>query len=147
MGNLLFKQCVGIPVGIDPPPLWANLHLYVYECEYITTLMKTDKVRARRFRYATRFIDDEYNLNDNEEFGRSFHLIYSFHVRHFISSHLFCFYIYFLLFIVGFTICSSNIRQKVQSKIIITIKKKKKRNLTANSFLLYKLKMNKCTCT
>ena len=38
--------------------------------------MKTDKVRARKFRYATRFIDDECNLNDGGEFGRSFHLIY-----------------------------------------------------------------------
>ena len=29
-----------------------------------------------KFRYATRFIDDECNLNDGGEFGRSFHLIY-----------------------------------------------------------------------
>ena len=76
IGNLVFKQFVGIPMGIDPAPFWANLHLYVYECEYITNLMKTDKVRARKFRYATRFIDDECNLNDEGEFGRSFHLIY-----------------------------------------------------------------------
>lgn len=29
IGNLLFKQCIGIPMGIDPAPFWANLHLYV----------------------------------------------------------------------------------------------------------------------
>ena len=38
-------------------------------------LMSTDKGQAIRFRYATRFIDDECNLNDGGEFGRSFHLI------------------------------------------------------------------------
>ena len=34
--------------------------------------MKTDKLRAMRFRYATRFIDDECYLNDGGEFGRSY---------------------------------------------------------------------------
>jgi len=29
-----------------------------------------------RFRHATRFIDDECNLNDAGEFGKSFHMIY-----------------------------------------------------------------------
>ena len=29
-----------------------------------------------KFRYATRFIDDECNLNDGGEFGRSYHQIY-----------------------------------------------------------------------
>ena len=76
VGNLLFKQCVGIPMGIDPAPFWANLHLYSYEYEFITNLMSTNKTTARKFKYATRFIDDECNLNDGGEFGRSFHLIY-----------------------------------------------------------------------
>ena len=76
VGNLLFKQCIGIPMGIDPAPFWANLHLYSYECSFITGLMSTDKGRAMKFRYATRFIDDECNLNDDGEFGRSFHEIY-----------------------------------------------------------------------
>ena len=62
IGNLLFKQCIGIPMGIDPAPFWANLHLYAYECAFMTNLMKTDKGRAMKFRYATRFIDDESNL-------------------------------------------------------------------------------------
>ena len=40
--------------------------------------MTIDKGRAMhmQFRYATRFIDDECNLNDGGEFGRSFHSIY-----------------------------------------------------------------------
>ena len=39
-------------------------------------LMRTNIRKAMKFRYATRFIDDECNLNDGGEFGRSFHLIY-----------------------------------------------------------------------
>ena len=76
VGNLLFKQCIGIPMGIDPAPFWANLYLYAYEYEFMKLLMSTDKGRAMRFRYAFRFIDDECNLNDGGEFGRSFLLIY-----------------------------------------------------------------------
>ena len=76
IGNLLFKQIIGIPMGIDPAPFWANLHLYSYECRFITALMSVDKARAMKFRYATRFIDDECNLNDGGEFERSFRSIY-----------------------------------------------------------------------
>lgn len=76
VGNLLFHQCIGIPMGIDPAPFWANLHLYSYECDFITSLISSDKRRAMKFRYATRFIDDECNLNDGGEFGRSFQQIY-----------------------------------------------------------------------
>lgn len=76
VGNLLFHQCIGIPMGIDPAPFWANLHLYSYECDFITGLISSDKRRAMKFRYATRFIDDECNLNDGGEFGRSFQQIY-----------------------------------------------------------------------
>ena len=38
--------------------------------------MSIDKRRAMRFKHATRFIDDECNLNDGGEFGRSFRSIY-----------------------------------------------------------------------
>ena len=63
-------------MGIDPAPFWANLYLYKYESDFITQLMKSDKVRARKYLHATRFIDDECNLNDYGEFGSSYHLIY-----------------------------------------------------------------------
>ena len=38
--------------------------------------MGSDKGRALKFRNASRFIDDECNLNDGGEFGRSFREIY-----------------------------------------------------------------------
>ena len=41
IGNLLFKQCIGIPMGIDPAPFWANLYLYVYEFRFIHASART----------------------------------------------------------------------------------------------------------
>ena len=75
-GNVVFRQSIGIPMGIDPAPFWANLYLYKYECDHITLLMRSDKRRALKYQNASRFIDDQCNLNDGGEFGRSFHLIY-----------------------------------------------------------------------
>ena len=63
-------------MGIDPAPFWANLYLYWYVHEFIKSLMSSDKASAMKFRYATRFIDDECNLNDGGEFGRLFQQIY-----------------------------------------------------------------------
>ena len=71
-GNLLIRQSIGIPMGIDPAPFWANLYLYFYEDKFIDHLITNDKVRARKFLNAMRFIDDEFNLNDTSEFSRSF---------------------------------------------------------------------------
>ena len=31
VGNCAFIQTVGIPMGIDPAPFWANLYLYKFE--------------------------------------------------------------------------------------------------------------------
>ena len=76
VGNLIIRQSIGIPMGIDPAPFWANLYLYFYEHEFITNLMRTDKIRARKFLNACRFIDDECNINDHGEFARSHGEIY-----------------------------------------------------------------------
>ena len=75
-GNLVFVQKIGIPMGIDPAPFWANLYLHHYEEKYIKDLIKSNPKKALRFRYASRFIDDEGNLNDNGEFGLSCQTIY-----------------------------------------------------------------------
>ena len=63
-------------MGIDPAPFWANLYLYYYEAQFITNLISEDKIRARKFVNASRFIDDECNLNDSGEFSKSFSHIY-----------------------------------------------------------------------
>ena len=76
VGNLLLRQSIGIPMGIDPAPFWANLYLYFYENQFITKLISADKFRARRFLHAFRFIDDQCNLNDSNEFLKSHSEIY-----------------------------------------------------------------------
>ena len=76
VGNLLLNQSIGIPMGIDPAPFWANLYLYHYEEQFISKLITTDKARAKKFLNASRFIDDECNLNDYSEFSKSFSEIY-----------------------------------------------------------------------
>ena len=81
VGNLLVRQSIGIPMGIDPAPFWANLYLYSYEKKFILFLIKTDKARARKFLNAIRFIDDECNINDAKEFAKSFKEIYPSHLQ------------------------------------------------------------------
>ena len=56
VGNLIIRQSIGIPMGIDPAPFWANLYLYFYEHKFITELMATDKTRACRFLNAIRLL-------------------------------------------------------------------------------------------
>ena len=82
VGNMLFIQGIGIPMGIDPAPFWANIYLYTYESKYIDNLTKNNsskdnKIRARKFHATSRFIDDLCPLNDGGEFGKSFQEIYS----------------------------------------------------------------------
>ena len=45
-------------MGIDPPPLWANLFLGTYENEYMSELISKLKVKVRHFHATKRFADD-----------------------------------------------------------------------------------------
>ena len=38
VGNKIFRQVIGIPMGLDPAPFIANLFLYVYENRYMENL-------------------------------------------------------------------------------------------------------------
>ena len=76
VGNQIRRQAIGIPMGIDPAPFWANLFLYTYEAEYITTLTRTDKAKAAHFHATQRFIDDLCAANDGGAFSQSFEYIY-----------------------------------------------------------------------
>ena len=76
VGNTVLRQAIGIPMGIDPAPFWANLFLYAYETNYMSNLISSDKAKARRFHSTKRFIDDLCALNDGGEFGRVYKDIY-----------------------------------------------------------------------
>ena len=76
VGNYLFRQVIGIPMGSDPAPFFANLFLYFYESKWVKMVMKNDLRRARRFGNTFRFIDDLNALNDGGEFERCYKDIY-----------------------------------------------------------------------
>ena len=46
---------------IDPATFLANLYLYSYETDFISSLIKTDKPGTLKFKNASRFIDYEFN--------------------------------------------------------------------------------------
>ena len=76
IGNFVFTQIIGIPMGIDPAPFWANLFLSKFESDHVGKLIKTDVVKAKRYHGTYRFIDDLCTLNNNNEFASSYHNIY-----------------------------------------------------------------------
>lgn len=76
VGNLVFKQNIGIPMGIDPAPFWANLFLYDFEHKFIKNLISTGSDLVFKFHSAKRFIDDLCSLNDGGAFGEHFRHIY-----------------------------------------------------------------------
>ena len=76
IGNVILLQPVGIPMGVDPVPFWANLYSQNYESIYITNIIGTNKFRGRRFHSTFWFTDDLSTLNDGGEFGKAFLEIY-----------------------------------------------------------------------
>ena len=63
-------------MGTDPAPFWANLFLYAYESSYMSSLVQTDRAKARLFFLIKRLIDGLCAINDEGEFGRVFWEIY-----------------------------------------------------------------------
>jgi hypothetical protein len=54
VGNRVFRQCIGIPMGMDCAPLLANLNLFHFE--YIKIIMrKLIVIRLKREHFLTPF--------------------------------------------------------------------------------------------
>ena len=75
--NSLLRQKIGIPLGIDPTPFWANLFLNTYEHDYMSELIWNDKVKVRHFHTTKRFIDGLGTLNDVGIFNDVYKYIHS----------------------------------------------------------------------
>ena len=75
VGNRVFRQIVGIPMGTDCAPLLANMFLFYYEYKYIKELIRTNLHLAMKFNYTFRYIDDLLTLN-NDEFEHEISNIY-----------------------------------------------------------------------
>ena len=63
VGNRVFRQCIGIPMGTDCAPLIANLFLFYYEYNSMKGIIKTHIKLAKRFSTTVRYIDDLFTLN------------------------------------------------------------------------------------
>ena len=75
IGNRVYKQCVGIPMGTDCAPLLANLFLFYYEYKYMKNLIKNNIILAKKFNNTMRYIDDLLTLN-NTQFDAAIQDIY-----------------------------------------------------------------------
>ena len=64
VGNEVFRQTIGIPMGTDCAPQLANLFLFYYEYSYMKNLIKNNLHMARKFNNTVRYIDDLLTLNN-----------------------------------------------------------------------------------
>jgi hypothetical protein len=62
VGNNIFRQIIGIPMGTDCAPYLANLYLYALESKYLQDLMKNDIHTARKLSLSY-YIDDLLMFN------------------------------------------------------------------------------------
>ena len=76
MGNMIFKQIIGVPIGVNPGPFIANLTLFYYEYKYLDKLYKTDYFSAKRLNNTFRLIDDITTVNSDGVFQEHVNKIY-----------------------------------------------------------------------
>ena len=69
VGNNVYRQTIGIPMGTDCAPQLANLFLFHYKYLYMKNLMHDNLCMAKRFsntvRYMYMYIDDLLTLNNS----------------------------------------------------------------------------------
>ena len=75
--NCVFRQVVGIPMGTNAGPQIANTYLYVYEYEYIQSLIAADDEESlKKLEYIFRYQDDLVSFNDDGLLGTLLSSIY-----------------------------------------------------------------------
>jgi hypothetical protein len=75
IGDQVFQQSVGIPMGTNCAPLLADLILYSYEAEFVQKLLQDNNKRlAMSFNHTFRYIEDVLSIN-NHNFHNYAHLI------------------------------------------------------------------------
>jgi hypothetical protein len=66
VGDRIYRQVIGIPMGTDCAPFLANLYLYALEFDFLDRMTKTNIYIARKFSDSFRYIDDLLMLNNDE---------------------------------------------------------------------------------
>ena len=63
VGNKIFRQMIGIPMGTDCASLLANLFLFYYEYKFMKVKLKHNNSQiAKNFSNTFRYIDDYLSL-------------------------------------------------------------------------------------
>jgi hypothetical protein len=75
-GDEIYKQIIGMPMGIDPAPPAANLYLHFHESTFMEKLTKTDYGKAKKYNNAERYIDDLNLINNDGELEGNIQNIY-----------------------------------------------------------------------
>jgi hypothetical protein len=76
VGDQVFQQSVGIPMGTNCALLLTDLFLYSYEAEFVQKLLRdNNKKLAVYFNHTFRYINDLLAIN-NHNFHNYVHLIY-----------------------------------------------------------------------
>ena len=76
IGEHVFKQIIGIPMGSDPAPFFANLFLFYFEMKWMENLKKDNFVATRKYCNTFRFIDDLITINNAGHFEKNIEKIY-----------------------------------------------------------------------
>ena len=75
--NKLYRQTLGIPMGINCAPYLANLFLHCYEAKFIDKLVEEGKIHeAKLLNSVFRYQDDCIVFNDEDFFSRNWNNIY-----------------------------------------------------------------------
>ena len=76
VGDYIFRQTIGIPMGSDPAPFFANLFLHYYEHQWVEKHKKSNFLATRKLQNTYRFIDDLITINDGGIFEKNIKDIY-----------------------------------------------------------------------
>ena len=77
IGDIVFQQVVGIPMGTDCAPYLANLFLFAYEFDFLKSALKEkDFTTLHKFKKCHRYIDDLLAVNNDGELERFKERIY-----------------------------------------------------------------------
>ena len=58
VGNTLYKQCIGVPIGINPAPYMANLTMWYFENKFLDRTYKSKYYIVKNLSKTFRLIDD-----------------------------------------------------------------------------------------
>ena len=66
-GGRIFQQTIGIPMGTNCAPLFADLFLYSYEAEFVQSLLQAGKKHlTQQFNFTFRSVDDVLPLKNTK---------------------------------------------------------------------------------